>query len=46
MDSQTAERKKLPSVERDAIRDLLERRGRKEVTKAIQLLSPKLSKEG
>lgn len=43
MASQTGERKKLPSVDRDAVRDLFKRRGRKEVTKAMQHLSFKLS---
>lgn len=45
--SQKGERPRLPSIARDAVRasrDLLERRGRKEVTKEVQLLSPKLSK--
>lgn len=43
MDCQTGEQKRLPSAERDAVSDHLERRSRKEGTKAIQHLSPKLS---
>lgn len=44
MDNQAGEKKQLPTVERDDTRDLLERRGRKEVTQETQLLSYKLSK--
>lgn len=47
MDRQNGARQRPSSGERDAVkasRDLLERRGRKELTKAIQPLSPKLSK--